>query len=285
MENRNYTILKDIIMKLILSFSLFLVAQVCLADIPHSFTAGTPASASEVNENFSNLDERVSVLETSSNQGSDSTDNNYSYPADTLHTIAEELTYTPKEGVLIGQEVSIGQKDYRIYRFPVKSLTDDSLYAMTLPLKIYQNYSTRSNQRQCWDPENENLNNYKTLFINEIEVILNVYWDRSYNLYKTEGNTSSFDVDKSIDLSICIKFDQFTILTLWLSDIVDVDEYMLCHNPVSYYSSEKCQENTEGFTFETYDLINDQFNSMYSNEVDYDVLDDFIDYLSVEKIQ
>jgi|GEM_PF-3638402 len=276
-------------MKFILGFSLFLVAQVCLADIPHSFTPGTPASASEVNENFSSLDERVDALESSSNQGSDSSETSHSYPAYTLHTIAKELTYTPKEGVLIGQEVSIGQKDYRIYRVPVKSLTDDSLYAMTLPLEgNYKSYHTSSNQRQCYAPENENLNNHKALVIDEFEVLLNVRWNRSYLLSKREDYTSSFDVDKWIDLSICIKFDQFTIINLWVSHIVDVDEYLLCHKTGSYSTNEECQENTEGFTLETYDLVVDQYNSMYSNQVSYDLkeaLDDFIDHISIERIE
>lgn len=47
----------------IASFISLILASSAYADVPHAFSAGQPASAASVNENFSNLDGRVSALE------------------------------------------------------------------------------------------------------------------------------------------------------------------------------------------------------------------------------
>ena len=51
-------------MKCITSLVLFLIAPVGLAQgVPNTFTAGTPARAAEVNENFTDLDTRLTTSE------------------------------------------------------------------------------------------------------------------------------------------------------------------------------------------------------------------------------
>ena len=51
-------------MKCITSLVLFLIAPVGLAQgVPNTFTAGTPARAAEVNENFTDLDTRLTTGE------------------------------------------------------------------------------------------------------------------------------------------------------------------------------------------------------------------------------
>ena len=60
----NLTGNKDKDMKCITSLALFLIASASMAQgVPHEFLAGTPARASEVNENFSALVAESSALE------------------------------------------------------------------------------------------------------------------------------------------------------------------------------------------------------------------------------
>ena len=47
--------------------ALIALPSIGIATVPHNFTSGTPAKAAEVNENFENLDSRVSTLESSVN--------------------------------------------------------------------------------------------------------------------------------------------------------------------------------------------------------------------------
>ena len=98
------------------------------AELPHTFSAGTPAKASEVNANFQNLDTRIKSLEANSD-GSGSGNGGGSGDGDVIY--AHKFTYTYIASTP-GQEITIGDQTYRIIRIPVKT-PDGKMYALTFP--------------------------------------------------------------------------------------------------------------------------------------------------------
>ena len=97
------------------------------AELPNTFSAGTPAKASEVNANFQNLDGRIKSLEEKFDGGDSDP-----YP--------HKLTYTYIASTP-GKEITIGGQTYRIIRMPIKT-PDGKVYALTLPSAINESTSS-----------------------------------------------------------------------------------------------------------------------------------------------
>lgn len=290
-------------MKNIFWLNLLFISHLCIADVPNTFTAGMPASASDVNENFSSLDNRLSdqeaihenlgnsiddvsndlsnlnnkiddlehqiadiqYSESESESETDSESDNaiFNYPANTLHTIAEELTYTPNESITPGTQLLIGNSGYKIYRFPVKSLANDSLYAVSFPVSEYETYYTYSNYKECYSPNGEDQNNHKTISINGFQLTLNPRFQREYRLTYDGG----FSVERSAGLTLCLKLDEYTFLSIYKWDIPSIEE-INC-------SSEECSER--------FDFATDELNFYYNEFSQFkDFIDDYIDYFHVE---
>ncbi|VAW89547.1 hypothetical protein MNBD_GAMMA18-490 [hydrothermal vent metagenome] len=93
-----------------------------LADMPYTFSSGSPARASEVNANFQSLDRRISELE--SQLGA-------SCLAERPHT----LTYTLVEAG-VGELVQINGVDYRMIKMAFKGFGTDLSYTVKMPMKI-----------------------------------------------------------------------------------------------------------------------------------------------------
>lgn len=151
------------------------MALTALADIPNTFTSGAPARASEVNENFEGLDQRVSELESSeineeveivnlrvtalentvedlatsgvsedieSLSGRiDDLEGYLNYTNDSPHTLD---AYTPKTaniGDIVGV---IGDYTYVLGALPFREYRVGVIYKVLLPMKRYECVSSAS---------------------------------------------------------------------------------------------------------------------------------------------
>lgn len=101
--------------KLILALGI-LIPLPLAAEVPHTFSAGTPARAAEVNDNFSNLDSRLSTLEDSLSQA------NSHYP----------ITYSYKPSA-IGDRITVGATNFRIVNVPVKEFSSGKVFHVSYP--------------------------------------------------------------------------------------------------------------------------------------------------------
>lgn len=113
------------IKKTLTGLSIFLATLPSLAttntELPHNFTAGTPARASEVNENFEYL----------SNIGK-SLHNRISNLENTLNT--SEINYSAKTTV-IGQKITINDTEYTITEYPIYDPLTKKSHLLRLPVE------------------------------------------------------------------------------------------------------------------------------------------------------
>lgn len=101
--------------------SLLVAVSNALAEIPHTFTANTPAKASEVNANFEYLDNKLSVSEQS--QEYKCYDNHVDYP----------YTYSRKEAPL-GTALMVGESEYRLVKIAVTDPRTNQIFHVTYPV-------------------------------------------------------------------------------------------------------------------------------------------------------
>jgi len=92
------------------------------AEVPHVFTAGSPAVAQQVNENFADLDSRTTDLRDLS-----------CGPAN-IHS----LSYSAKPSS-IGDEIIVENDTYRMVKVPFVEFATGTRYTITLPARLNSN--------------------------------------------------------------------------------------------------------------------------------------------------
>jgi len=95
-----------------------------LAEVPHTFVSGEAAKASEVNENFTFLNNKVNSIE--NNSSVTGTSSNY---IPDLHGI----TYQKKSSS-IGETITIENKDYIMTAIPFKEFGTGDKYYLKIPI-------------------------------------------------------------------------------------------------------------------------------------------------------
>jgi hypothetical protein len=145
---------------------LTLLAMPAIAEIPNTFTPNTPAVASQVNENFTSLDTRLSSIESDT----ESLDRfNYSYN---------------KKDLPVGSKFPFEGREYEIAVFEVRSILDDSIYRVKIPVRGGQSgikiMGTSGYERFLHNP-NSSIDSYKALF--NYDTTMGYGWGR------TEGAT------------------------------------------------------------------------------------------------
>lgn len=101
--------------------SLLLTVSNVFAEIPHTFTANTPAKASEVNANFEYLDNKLSTSEQT--QGDNCIDNHIDLP----------YSYSRQEAPL-GTVLTVGETEYRLVKVLVTDTLTNEEYHVTYPV-------------------------------------------------------------------------------------------------------------------------------------------------------
>lgn len=100
-----------------------------IADVPHEFVTGTPATALELNDNFSSLDDRVDLVEAGAVLDCDRGDSTFS---EKDHR-SLSYVYTPSEP---GDAVVIDGVDYVVVKFPFVDHDTAEAYHLTLLANI-----------------------------------------------------------------------------------------------------------------------------------------------------
>lgn len=107
--------------------SMFLYSATSMADLPHTFSANTPARASEVNENFEYLAGQISDLKSgdTNQSGFQCSDNAIDIP----------YTYSKKTAPL-GTSFYLGDTEYRLTKYKVVDPVNGDIYHITYPFQV-----------------------------------------------------------------------------------------------------------------------------------------------------
>lgn len=123
----------------LLASSIFAI-NTAKAEVPHSFTAGTKAKASEVNENFEALDTRITTLESSvstlESQASGNSPESSSEGSTQVETDPHPLSqYTPKTAEIGDVIATIEGRVFVLGALPFREYETSLLYKVFLPLE------------------------------------------------------------------------------------------------------------------------------------------------------
>ncbi len=103
-----------------------------MANVPHTFSANTVAKASEVNDNFSSLDNRITSLENKSGSKKNDATNSSIDNCD-KSVFSYHYKHTPSN---IGDEVTIGDDKYKIVAVPFEEFGSKEHYYIKYPSKL-----------------------------------------------------------------------------------------------------------------------------------------------------
>jgi len=251
-------------------FLLFCKSSV-YAELPYTFSAGTPAKASEVNANFQNLDTRIKSLETNSN-GAGSGD------SDTETIRAHKLTYTFKESTL-GQEFKLGNQVYRIIRVPIKT-PDGKVHALTYPVALNDNGADSPDASSRYYVDKAVLVTHE-IYPNPPEFSIGGYssWTTVSDswVFATRGNRynnggkygywdQNYEVEYMVSGSIYINYNDSTIV-------------------IGYGYAQEQQMQEAGFPNSTYDYTGSDMTPVNDNLPMIRHIDELIDYIKIEPLQ
>jgi len=105
-----------------------------MANVPHTFNANTVAKASEVNDNFSSLDHRITALENNSaSQSKSDSSSSTSYENCDKSVFLYHYQHIPSK---IGDVITIGDAKYKIVAIPFEEFASKEHYYIKYPVKI-----------------------------------------------------------------------------------------------------------------------------------------------------
>lgn len=119
-------------MKLLNIFIIPSISLSAFAELPHKFSPGTPAKASEVNENFQYLNDQIDELKNNASESG-------SYTCET-NTSDYPYTYTHEVSPL-GTSMFLGDSEYKLVKFAVIDDVSGDEYHVTMPTLVYSQTS------------------------------------------------------------------------------------------------------------------------------------------------
>lgn len=255
-------------MKKIGFLALILWSGTASCAVPYTFTAGTPAKASEVNANFQNLDGRVKTLENKSSAGAGTGSD-----GDAIY--AHSLTYAAA-GSTIGQEFTIGGITYRIIRVPVKT-PNGKIYALTYPAELKAASSVPDGAASHYAASTISISHTQYPFtqtdvINGFPAALTV---NDYFYFSTSGKYSNSGGSYGY-------WDQSYWVTFYAQGQVRID-LNGSHVSIHYLLSETQKQQT-GIDNSASDFTSVDLSAVQDNLTMVGHLDQLIDYIKIEEL-
>lgn len=236
--------------KLFLLISLILYSN-AIAGVPYTFSPGTTIYSSQVNQNFNDLDERISAIEDGTQSSGANNCGSYSY--------VDEVTYEYKPAN-VGDELIFSGDSYQMVLIPFREFGTGDLYYIKLPVK--------DNSGQC------------------VSILQTFHIDSGWNCNKLtisgfpSSNNTVFE-QRMISSYVGASIESKSTVTLSFSTSIKINETLLNIS----LSINKTEDGTV-VSAEDYDLT-DNFNT--NNMVDdpslVQELDNMIDYIQITKIE
>ena len=244
-----------------------IVSPLALSAVPHTFTAGTPARASDVNENFEALDANTSKLKADLCQISPG----YNGIGILNRWINKplQISYTAK-GSYVGQPVTINGVKYRIVDVPIKEFKTGKLYRLRLPLRSVSGESggTCSNEKPCVGMRYEAHHISQSLECSNITVsgfparLISGQFREVRFRNNGGGKSSSY---QRVSAFISIRIGD-TGITIWLGVGKTETEHLVNVGDYNFVDD-----------FDTQAMTNDESSVR--------TIDDLIDYVQIEEVQ
>jgi len=233
-------------------FGLIGISSTLFATVQNTFVAGTPAKASEVNDNFTNLDDRIKSLEKNAIISN--------------CTTSSKLTYTHKSSN-VGDLISIEGVDYRIVKIPLKAPRSEKVYHIKIPVKVYD---TTNNSVFAYIGLGKNRSNYLTdgnIYISGYQTgCLFINASRTSQAFINFNNEFEMKYTNTVNLPILID-----------DNIINI-----------YYTMEKASDSIKTVILnDEYDLTTQVDTSSWQNitdEMALKGLDNLIDYIEITEV-
>lgn len=257
-------------MKHIISLASALISSSVFADIPYTFTTGTPAKASEVNANFEALNQDTALVLNKVNANTESI-SNLSSRITSLETAPDDsgctdstnphgaISYAAKSSS-VGEQIAIGGNNYRMIKVPFVEFSSGDQYSLEYPVmesdsspgSFFSNFSTQHTNEDI-TCNNATISGFPTF-------IPDVYESRGYLLNNSNSNSS-------------------TTLSLYSSIIIKIDDTSL-----NILISASQVQSTAQVSNGDYDFTDNlDVDAMVDIPTLVTALDDLIDYVSITK--
>ncbi len=249
-------------MKKMIIIGATILSAVAFAELPYTFTAGTPAKASEVNQNFNALDSNIGSVESRVKTLEKFT---CAYASQQSH----KVTYQAKSSTL-GQIIILNDKKYRIVEVPFREFSSGDLYKIRLPVKeVTSKYAPSYVSGRLSTGHSNGHNDCSSLTISGFPAQL--FFNESRNIsFSNESGQSGAEIEFESTLGASI------------SGSIRIGET----NVSFYFTDTKSETTSTSTTTDDYDFT-DNFeidNMVHDNKI-ISPLDDLLDYIQITKVE
>ncbi len=267
---------------------LFSVVAMCVAtstnaQVPHTFSAGTPAKASEVNNNFQTLDQNIGTAnnlastnsvaiatindkitgleadQSSGSSGGDSSAPSNCPAGDTWWSSPHSISYAAKSAT-VGELISLGGNNYRMIKVPFVEFKSGDQYTILFPVQVtesgkIQSYFSTQHTSADTTCSNGTVSGYPAFNAQ-------IYENRNLLFNNTGFSASTSN------------------LTFTYSASIKVGE-----TNISLSLSANTEETSTNVVIDDYDFSDDYDTSaMTHSGAQVTVLDDLLDYVQISKV-
>ena len=197
-------------MKYLLALTIMFATATAFAAVPNTFTAGTPARAAEVNDNFTNLDGRINTLETA-------TSPDICLSLDGRKISSDLTTPVVYSNQSLGVSVVAGSDTYKMYKVPFIDLSTGDEYSIKLPVmnnSVWVYYERRTIPNTC-----------DTATISGKSSVVS---------FRTTASTSAF---LGTQTSVASRMSRSTVMEVWIDVGVDTVLQLIYQSPQETQSS------------------------------------------------
>lgn len=267
--------------KHLIALVLLLSSTVNQAEVPNKFTAGTPAKASEVNENFDYLEGEASSIKVDLNNLASSSSaieervGDLENPSSQSNTHSISYSYKPSS---VGESIELLNGTYKVVKIPMLEFGTGDKYSIKHLVKILNYDSGGGNggdpsyiiptvRRVSHDVSPCETGEYISISGFDAKIQTHEHRDTYYTSTTYYDEYSELSISTQYNANICIQIGETKL-------------------SISRRLTKGEQHKRDGLAMDDFDMTDDtNWNALRHDETYLQALDDLIDYIKIERIE